>query len=367
MKVCYILSYRAPNYVRTTSIVSALKLNKNINLFPCINTNTGLRRYFETISSLIKTKRKHDPDIYILGFRGHEIFWLVRLITRGKPLIFDSLMSPYHSLWDDKKFGALGKIVGFFVFFFEKKVLNSSDFIFTDTQAHISYLHNTFSIPEIKIAALPVGSSENKTGTKSPATPNNLQHLPADRLKVLFYGSFLPLHGIDVLTDLINQCINLPICFIFIGGKGKPLRKFLKAIDNSPKNCVTHIPWVEYDELVNNIIPNVDIGLGGPFGNTPQAQKVITGKTSQFLSQGITTVVGKVDCETSFLDRDNCLLVNQGCSSEIRRQLEWACSNKHKLPSIGIKGHDLYQRQLSIKKIDTIIQEVLENVNLQST
>ena len=49
--------------------------------------------YFRT-TKLINIRIRHNPDYYILGFREHEIFWIVRLLTARKYLIFDSLISP---------------------------------------------------------------------------------------------------------------------------------------------------------------------------------------------------------------------------------------------------------------------------------
>ena len=103
IKVCYILSYRFPNYVRTKTLTRALKRTDNVVLFEAVNTARWVFRYVQTLILLLWMRIKNNPDYYILGFRGYEIFWIVRLITFGKTLIFDHMMSPYDSLVNEKK------------------------------------------------------------------------------------------------------------------------------------------------------------------------------------------------------------------------------------------------------------------------
>ena len=56
---------------------------------------------------------------------------------------------------------------------------------------------------------------------------------------------------------------------------------------------IEHSSWVPLEELPRLII-NADLCLAGPFGNTLQANKVITGKAYQFLSLGKVSIIGKI-------------------------------------------------------------------------
>src|SRR6187551_642451 len=115
LSVCYILSYYIPDYVRTRTLVSALEKIDHIKLYQARNSSKGLIRYFQTLSQLIAIRIVHNPDFYVLGFRGYELFWVVRLLTLGKTLILDHMMSPYDSLMNEhksvKKGGLIAKLI----------------------------------------------------------------------------------------------------------------------------------------------------------------------------------------------------------------------------------------------------------------
>ena len=89
LKVCHVVCYRDPRYVRTLNLRAALDAIDDVHVIDATNTRRGLARYFETLWKLLRARLSDPPDVYVIGFRGHEIFPFVRLLTIGKPLIFD--------------------------------------------------------------------------------------------------------------------------------------------------------------------------------------------------------------------------------------------------------------------------------------
>ncbi|MEZ4646187.1 MAG: hypothetical protein R3E31_26280 [Chloroflexota bacterium] len=89
IRVCYILSYYFPAYVRSQTIIDGLRKIPEVEVYTAVNTTTNFWRYAQTCINLLKIRIQHQPDQYILGFRGYELYWLIRLLTIGRPLIFD--------------------------------------------------------------------------------------------------------------------------------------------------------------------------------------------------------------------------------------------------------------------------------------
>ncbi len=353
LTVCYILAYRQPNYIRTQTLLQALQHLPQVKLVTAINRRRGVLRYWDTLRQLWQLRQCEQPDVYILGFRGHELFWPVRWLTRSKPLIFDSLLSPTAALIDEQKQGKLGVQIGRWLMPFERAILQRADLVLTDTQLHVRFLCQRFQLPPAKVQALPVGADESL-----PSLPARVDNT---RFEVLFYGSFLPLHGMDIMLQAAAQLRDQPIHFTFIGGTGQNLRQFAQLRQHYDLGeTVTHIQWVEFDELIQHYIPQADLGLGGPFGNTPQAQRVVTGKTSQFLALGKATVIGQIDEAVGFIDKQNCLLVPQGNVTALAEAILWASQHRTTLPSLGQAGLQLYQSRLSIEQIAHGLQLILE-------
>ncbi|EAR07394.1 hypothetical protein MED297_03437 [Reinekea sp. MED297] len=345
----YVVCYKSPDYIRNKTQLDELKSFGHINLQIVKNTSRGLIRYFEVFSKLKKQVQTFKPNIIILGFRSTEIFWLVKLLSQpNTQIIYDAMMSPYMALRFEAKFGLLGKALSIPIFFIERTVLRSSDLILTDTIGHSNFYADTFKVTSNKIVVLPVGASE-----KRPKPIAN--RFPTRPIKFLFYGSFLPLHGVDYLIDSIECIDEKSACFTFVGYSKKYASRLKKL---SMRKNIEVIPWVEYEKLIGEVIPAHDVGIGGPFGNTKQSNLVITGKTSEFLCQGKTTLVGSIKTDISFKDKHNCLLIKQGSANEIAKAINWCIENKNKLSEIGMNGQKLYNDELS----KTVIKTKLTNI-----
>ena len=221
MRICYILSYRYPGYVRTKTLLSALKQIQDIKVFEAVNTVNGIFRYVQTLILLSWIRITKNPDYYILGFRGYEIFWIVRIIVAGKTLIFDHMMSPYDSLVNEKKKVKRGSIIDKLIYFYEKLILQCSDIILTDTVLHKNYFVNLFEIAPEKVIAVPVGADEVVFRQVKIFERKNNENV----FNILFYGSFLPLHGMDIILKAAYLLRKLPIKFTIIGGVNRSLKR----------------------------------------------------------------------------------------------------------------------------------------------
>ena len=338
LRVCLVQAYRAASYIRGATLRTGLASVDSVSLALAMNRSAGIGRYREAIRDLLRIRRELDPDIYILAFRGHEIAWLVRWLTRGRLFVFDAMMSPYAALAEERKFGLAGSLLARLWRPFERAALMQADAVLTDTESHSEYLQSQFGISRDKIILVPVGAVEPPVGPREPAPSN-------DVLRILFYGSFLPLHGIDVILDAAAMLRDLPVCFDFIGGDENDARKLASRMASTGRARYSHRAWVPFDELLRTEIPAAGLCLGGPFGNTPQSRRVVTGKTHQCLASGKATVVGRIDEELGFIDKGNCLLVEQGDPAALAEAIRWAHANRALLPAIGAAGRELHERR----------------------
>ncbi len=359
LKVCYVLSYYSPEYVRTSTLVAALERIEEIELFQARNTTSGPWRYFQTLGRLLYIKLRYNPDCYILGFRGHDIFWPVRLLTLRKFLIFDELMSPSDAIINEGKKMRGGNLVGSLLFLCEKLSLHAANLILTDTNSHKSFLSRFFSLPDAKIATLPVATDEDLfVLPEKPSKNDNSDGF----FNLLYYGSFLPLHGIEVILQAAYLLRKESISFTFIGGNQQTRQEFSKKVARFGLDNVKHIHWVDFVDLPE-MITNCDLGLGGPFGNTSQAGRVITGKTFQFLAMAKAVIVGRNDADGSFIDKENVLLVSRGDHRALADAILWAYKHQNELVKIGCRGRRLYEGQFSVAKVEQCWREIFYKAN----
>lgn len=355
-RVLLVIAYKEPTYVRFQSLCSAFSRISGVELLILRNKSPGAYRYIEVLRKLHSQVKLWKPDLVVIGFRGYEIYWPVRWIVGPDiPIILDAMMSPYGALWEEYKFGMPGRLAAIPWYPIERSTLRDAAFILTDTPAHQKYLADLHEIRENKIESIPVGADENVLAGGAP------ELAPNTTFTVLFYGSFLPLHGVDVILQAVSRLSGQPIRFEFIGCGRRDAKRIAAACEQAGIEY-SHRKWIEYEILVSEIIPRADLCLGGPFGKTPQARRVVTGKTSQSLALGKATVVGVPVPVPGFVDKKNCLLVPHGDHDALAKQIRWASDHREELSAIGAEGKHLYQQRLSIDVILHRLKNVLEKV-----
>lgn len=354
IKVCYVLPYKAPEYVRTTTLVEALRLIPNIQLFEARNTSKGILRYIQTFLKFLKIKFLENPDVYIIGFRGHEIYWILRIFALRKTFVFDEMMSPYDSLVNERRKFHASHFISRIVYWLEKSILVDADYILTDTNLHAELFNKLFGISKKKIIPIPVGTDEKLFDIENTKAKDF-----GDIFTVFFYGTFLPLHGVDVILKAAKLLEDLPIKFIIVGGRGKEkaLEEFNSLVKELELKNIEHHEWLEFEELPK-YIKGADLCLGGPFGGTPQARRVVTGKTYQFLSMGKPTVIGKIDEDFGFIDKKNCLLVEQNNPVELSQIILWMFNNIDRAKGLGKSGQDVFRNRFSVSPITIKLKQI---------
>ena len=232
----------------------------------------------------------------------------------------------------------------------ERSILRNADLILTDTSAHIDFYADQFGLSRANLLALPVGALEIAETSGQAVQPH-----PQSPFSVLFYGSMLPLHGIDTIVAAAARLTDLPIRFDFVGGSQKQAQNLHQLCRQHGITHYTYRRWVPLEDLVKSDIPHADLCLGGPFGGTPQARRVVTSKTSQALALGKATVIRATDADLGFIDKHNCLLVAQADPAALAQALRWAYAQRDELSKIGERGRQLYRQKLSV---DAIAQQL---------
>lgn len=351
MKVCIITCYWVPDYVRASTLRSATKLalsDGDGEVIIIKNSHTNILRYAEVIWKILKTRVKQRPDIYLLTFRGYEMLLPTRILTLGKPLIYDEFINMEEWLLENGKIREdtiSHKIVNFIY----RNLVKLPNLIITDTEAHAQYSEKLSRLPGGKVVGVPVSTDEHIFKPYSKRNDNK-------SMNVFYYGSYMmPVHGLPFLLKAAEKLKNYNIRFTIIGGGAKQESTIKKLQKNGAK--IDYTMRVPYEELAI-LIQKADVCLGGPFGGTLQSQFVITGKTYQFMSVGKPTIIGK-NAETSnkmFKNKKNCLIVEQANPEAIAEAVTWCFDNRDKLETIGKAARQTYKKEMSIASTAEILR-----------
>ena len=347
MQICYISYCPEIDYPRVVQFQNELKENFGSEYFEIIIQDSGLKGIMEIITKLVKVRSNHNPDKYILGFRGNEIFFAIRLLTLFKPLYFDSFVPFWQAFYLENKWN-LNKIVkvllGPLVWMYEWLCLMLSHKIIVDTHSHKEHYIKNFNFAKEKIWPIYLGCPIDIDNFKE----NNFKE---NNFTVFFYATMQPLHGLEIILKVI-EILNreVPnIKFVIAGGNESSMKDYinLKKLRN-----VEYYNWLAYGGLIENAI-QANICLGGPFGGTSQANNIITGKTFLFLKIGKCTIVGK-NKETKrfdFLSNKNCILVNQNSVEDLYQKIVFLYENPSVINTIEKNSKIFFQETFSKSKI----------------
>ncbi|MFH1367088.1 MAG: glycosyltransferase [Patescibacteria group bacterium] len=333
MKVLYFATYYIDHYVRQDVIIDALEKIKGIELIKCVVNKKSPLRYFQAIGKFIFTSKK-DVDVIFVGFRGHEVLPLLRLLTR-KPIIFDAFLSLYDTLCFERKKFSPNSLAGKFLFWFDRHNLKIADHVILDTKAHANYFRDVFRVPEKKLTFLYVGSDQNIFYPREKKEISN-------KFVVFYYSTFRPLHGVECVVKAAKLLSNDKDIIFRIIGRGPEKNKIIKMSVKLELNNINFVDWLELSKLSEEMA-NADICLGGHFSVLAKAKRVIPGKVFQFLAMKKAVIVGNGEANKEiFKNRDNCLMVNGSDSEDLKRAILELKNDKILRDKISEKGHQTF-------------------------
>lgn len=357
-RVCIITCYFQPDYVRARSLRAALHSIKEIDLLIVKNKFTGILRYPEILLRIVFVRLRYNPDTYLLTFRGQEILPLLLVLAWPKKIIFDEFVVPLAWVMQEghsrtsrtRLFNLLTKASAPLY----KWWLKSCQYILADTSIHAQVSSELSGVDINKYKVIPVSTDETLFKPE-PAVRQTTTNRP---FRVFFYGlKMTPLHGLEVILAAAEALAERrDIEFVIIGGNESTNQKVKHAMARGAHiTYKTRVPF----EVLPNYIHGARVCLGGPFGDTPQAKRVITGKTYQFLACAVPTIIGQNPAAVEFVDQSNCLMVPLGDPKALASKILWAYEHPQVLAAIGLKGRRLYEMKFSNQTVVRLLEPLV--------
>jgi hypothetical protein len=196
--------------------------------------------------------------------------WLAAKYHRA-PLLVDWFVGLYETRIGD--WGSTAKYRAKIGFALDQLAIKLASLVVTDTEVRAQMLHSDYGAKRVPIA-LPVGA---------PDWAHPLPPTPSGDLRVLYYGSYQPLHGLDQVVNALSHVSEKGgIRFTLIGaGNTRPQVEQLLQTTGIEGMC-TFIDSVPEADL-RTYIAEADIVLG-IFGESKKASSVIANKVWQGLA-----------------------------------------------------------------------------------
>jgi len=359
MKVCYFGTYEQ-RYPRNSVLINGLKkagaevVECHIPLWEKKEDKTKLSFldkaslaaklpfvYIKLISKFKKLAKTNKFDCIIVGYIGQLDMFAASLIARKQRIVFNPMISLYDTLINDRKMFR-NFIMKKLLHWVDRESCRKADLVLLDTEEHADYFRKEFGLKNVDV--LYIGAEEIfKPQIKKEKT---------SKFKVLYYGKYTPLHGTRYVIEAAKILEPHQDIIFEIIGKGQTYEEDMKFAKKLIVKNIRFIDWVDYSKLPEKIA-GADICLGGHFGKSEKAIRVVPNKVFQMIAMGKPVIVngGPAMREAGFKDRMNCIFCKNADPKSIADAI-LLLKNEPMLENAIAKGAlELYRKNFSEERI----------------
>jgi glycosyltransferase involved in cell wall biosynthesis len=280
----------------------------------------GAGAAFRLAAAEVKLRRRvAEPfEAVIVGYPGHLDLGAARRIAKGRPVVFNPLVSLSDTLVGDRGRFRPGSLAERALRAIDRRAFRAADVVVSDTAANAN-LFRTLGAQRVEVCF--VGAEERifRPGWTGGGP-------------VLFVGKLIPLHGLETILAAARLAPDVQFRIV---GSGQLERLLVER----PAN-VEHVPWVEYERLPESL-HGASCALG-IFGTSPKASRVIPNKVFQALASGTPVVTADTPAARELLrDGESALLVPAGDPQAL------ADAIRRITPELGAGGLAAYRRHAS--------------------
>jgi glycosyltransferase involved in cell wall biosynthesis len=283
-------------------------------------------------------------DIVLVGYPGQLDLLAARVAARGRPVVFNPLVSLHETLVEDRARFAPSSPVARVLRRLDRLALRHADLVVADTEQNARFLAALAGLSPERVAVCLVGAEERLF------TPG---WTPPEAFHALFVGKLIPLHGLE--TILAAARLAPEIRFRVVGaGQLEPL------LLDAPPN-VERVEWVEYEHLPRELY-SAGCALG-IFGTSAKAARVIPNKAFQALACGTPLVTADTRAARELLhDGESALLVPPGDAQALAAAVRRLAGDEGLARRLGAGGLEAYRSQASEGVLGRCWRRLLESL-----
>jgi glycosyltransferase involved in cell wall biosynthesis len=353
MRVLYFGTYER-SYPRNAQVISCLRragvevLERHVGVWEGRRQNwragAGAAARLAAAELRLLRRPRGDFDVLVVGYPGHPDLPAARRAARGRPIVFNPLVSLFDTFVGDRGRFRPGTRAARALAGLDRRALRTADLVIADTRANATYLAALAGLPRECVEVCFVGAEEGVFHPGwSPTTP----------FTCLFVGKLIPLHGLETILAAAAAAPHLRLRLVGFGQLEHLLR-------DRPTN-VEWLPWVAYDRLPDEL-HRTGCALG-IFGTSEKAQRVIPNKAFQALACGTPLVTADTPAARELLTHEeSALLVPPGEPEALAEALDRIAADPDLARRLSSGGLAAYRKHASEDVLGARWRSLLERV-----
>jgi glycosyltransferase involved in cell wall biosynthesis len=276
--VC-IVGHHEFDYPRNRSIQAWMR-DEGFELVLCHHRTRFPWRTLFLLASYLRVARRVHAVFVTEGGHPHVPYLKAATWLTRRPLIFDPFLSRYNTRVEDRRLYAPGSPQAYRAAWQDWAACHAADVLVFDTEAHRDYFFHRYGLDK-PAWVIEIGVDEEvfrPAPTDTAAAP--VVEVPARRsYDVLFYGTFIPLHGAEYIVDAAARLRDRQDIRFTMIGHGQTLSDVRARAERLRIPNLCFVDPMPTPELAARI-QRADVCLG-VFGETEKSKRVVPNKVVQ--------------------------------------------------------------------------------------
>jgi len=235
-----------------------------------------------SLARVVTKSLRSMPLVYVPYPAVFFMLWASFIPRRWRPkCIVDAYISIWDSMFRDRRVGKPDGFAARMVKRIEKRTLSAAALVLVDTEANHEYLVAEFDLDPMRVRSLPLAIDEElirrHAGNSGARTDN--------RVRVLFVGTMIPLHGISTILHALRILIDDERFEFRLIGDGQDSALVEEFMLSASGKAVSWVRGWSSLQRIASEIREADICLG-VFGGDAKAARVMPFKLYMYMAAG---------------------------------------------------------------------------------
>jgi glycosyltransferase involved in cell wall biosynthesis len=301
---------------------------------------------------LVRLLAAPRPDVYLVSYPGWFDVPVVKLVALIKrcPVVFDIFISLYDTAVSDRNLAPSGSYIARLARTLDRMSMRLVQRVIADCPAHARFQADLAGIPLDRFGILYIGADEK---VFRPVDGVNV-----DDDLIVFYGTFVPLQGVEWIIRAAAKLKERRYRFRLIG-RGQDKRAAIDLAESLGASNIEFVDFLPQPDLVRELA-SAALCLG-IFGTSDKANHVIPHKIFEALACGRPTLTGSTSAVTGVLSGD-VAVSPVGDASTLAESITRLMEDESLLQGLGSKGRARFVEDFSLHAQGQRLHDELEKV-----
>jgi glycosyltransferase involved in cell wall biosynthesis len=302
-------------------------------------------------SSLVAALQAESPRCVVVPYPGHLVVRSIAARTRV-PVVLDLFLSAYDTCVEDRRLVEPGSLGAYWLQRLDRRACAAADLVLLDTPENAAYVAELTGLPSQRFGWLPVSDPD------APSAPTPWQESRDGILRVLFFGTGVPLHGLRTLIGAVTMAHEVELTIV--GGTAVD-RAYAKALLG--ERLVLEPEFVARDRL-QDLLTRSQL-VAGVFGEGGKAQRVVPFKLVHALAAGRPVITADTPAVAGWLDGCGAVWTSPaGDAQGLGAQLRELAANQEQVRAAAAVARAAYDRHFGTGAAGERWRELLVRADL---